>query len=96
MKKGEGLLIEFKECKTEINKGVYETVCAFLNRNGGELLLGINDQGKITGIDKDCIEQIKKDFVTAINNPQKITPAVYLSMEQTEIGGKSILYIYFP
>ncbi|MFH1471831.1 MAG: RNA-binding domain-containing protein [Nanoarchaeota archaeon] len=88
--------IEFKECKTEINKGVYETVCAFLNRSGGELLLGVNDRGKITGIEKDYIEQIKKDFVTAINNPQKITPSVYLSIEQAEIDGKLLLYIYVP
>jgi len=96
IKEGEGLRIEFKECKTELSKGIYETVCAFLNRNGGELLLGISDKGEITGIDKDHIEQIKKDFVTAINNPQKITPSVYLSIEEVLIENKQILYIYVP
>ncbi|MBI4981505.1 putative DNA binding domain-containing protein [Candidatus Woesearchaeota archaeon] len=96
IKGGEGPCTEFKECKTEINKSVYETVCAFLNRNGGELLLGVNDSGEITGIDKDYIGQIKKDFVTAINNPQKITPAVYFSIEQVQIQNKQILYFYVP
>ena len=43
---GETYNIEFKECKQEINKNVYETVCAFLNRSGGELLLGVDDSGK--------------------------------------------------
>lgn len=28
--------IKFKECKTSLNKDVYETVCAFLNCAGGE------------------------------------------------------------
>jgi len=32
IKQGEGLRIEFKECKTALNKDIYETVCAFLNR----------------------------------------------------------------
>ena len=93
-KKGEGISIEFKECKTELTKDVYPTICAFLNRNGGELLLGVNDSRVVVGIDKDKIEQIKKDFITAINNPEKISPSVYLSIEEVEIKGKKILYIY--
>lgn len=96
LKQGEGISIEFKECKNALTKEVYETVCSFLNRNGGELLLGVNDNGEITGIDKDAIKQIKKDFVTAINNPQKMSPPVYLSMEEIEIKNKSILYIFIP
>ena len=96
LKEGEGLRIEFKECKTQLPKDIYETVCSFLNRQGGELFLGVNDNGKIIGIDKDSIEQIKKDFVTAINNPQKISPSVYLSIEEFEINKKLILYIYVP
>ena len=96
LNEGEGLKIEFKECKSAINKDVYETVCAFLNRQGGELILGVKDNGIITGIDKDKIEQIKKDFVTAVNNPLKITPSVYLSVEQVEIENKQLLYIYIP
>ena len=96
IKKGEGIQVELKECRTAINKDVYETVCAFLNRASGELLLGVNDKGKITGIDKDRIEQVKADFVTAINNPQKISPSVYLSIEEIAIDGKLILYIFVP
>ena len=82
---GEGLMMEFKKCRNQLNKDVYETVCAFLNRHGGTLLLGINDDGEILGIDPDSIVQIKKDFVTAINNAQKINPPAYLSVEEVEI-----------
>ena len=93
---GEGLMMEFKKCRNQLNKDVYETVCAFLNRHGGTLLLGVNDNGDVMGIDPDAIAQIKKDFVTAINNAQKINPPAYLSVEDVEIDEKIILRIYVP
>ncbi|MBW2080232.1 MAG: putative DNA binding domain-containing protein [Deltaproteobacteria bacterium] len=96
IKQGEGISIEFKECQRTINRNVYETVCAFLNRHGGSLLLGVNDSGEVTGVDHDCVEQIKKDFVTAINNPQKINPACYLSVDEVQIDGKTVLHIFVP
>lgn len=33
---GEGMNIEFKKSTTDITKDVYETVCAFSNREGGQ------------------------------------------------------------
>ncbi len=39
IKKGEGLNVEFKKCSTDLSESVYETVCAFLNRNGGSVIL---------------------------------------------------------
>lgn len=96
LKEGEGLKIEFKKCKSSINKDAYETVCAFLNRHGGILLLGVEDNGTVSGIDEEHIEQIKKEFVTTVNNPQKIFPSVYLSMEQVEFDGRQIISVYVP
>ena len=93
---GEGLTVEFKQSKNKLNKDVFETVCAFLNRNGGHLLLGVEDNGGIVGIETQAVEKVKKDFVTSMNNPQKISPTFYLSVEEVTIDGKSILYIYIP
>jgi len=94
--RGEGITTEFKECKDSCPKSAFETVCSFLNRNGGNLLLGVNDDGNIAGINKDAVDQVKKDFVTAINNPQKITPPVYLSIDEHNINGKIILHVFIP
>ena len=60
IEQGEGVDIEFKTCRTELNRNVYETVCAFLNRHGGTVLLGVTDAGEISGVDPDKTEQIKK------------------------------------
>ncbi len=48
---GDGINIEFKENKSKLNKDVYKPVCAFLNRIGGHLLLGVKDNGSLLGVD---------------------------------------------
>lgn len=96
LKGGESLTVEFKQSKNKLNKDVFESVCAFLNRNGGHLFLGIEDKGGIVGINPEAIEKVKKEFVTSMNNPQKISPTFYLSVEEVEIEGKVLLYIFVP
>jgi len=93
---GEGITVEFKQSKTKLNRNVFESVCAFLNRNGGHLFLGVNDLGYIVGIDPEEIDKIKKDFITSMNNPLKISPTFYLSVEEIVIDSKIILYIFVP
>jgi ATP-dependent DNA helicase RecG len=83
--KGEGISIEFKECRNKLNKDVFESICAFLNRNGGDLILGVNDKGKTRGIAPEAVEQVKKELVTALNNPQKLNPPCYLMPEDVVI-----------
>jgi len=94
--KGEGIDLEFKTCRNQLNRDVYETVCAFLNRHGGTLLLGVQDDGTVQGIENNVIEQIRKNFVTGINNPQKLTPPTYLSIKEEEYCGRKLLHIYVP
>ncbi len=81
IRKGEGLNIEFKTCREHLNRDVYETVCAFLNRHGGTILLGVQDSGEVAGITPEALARIRKDFVTAVNNPQKLIPPTYLSID---------------
>ncbi|WP_331682760.1 RNA-binding domain-containing protein [Blautia sp.] len=75
---GENVCVEFKKSTNAITKDVYDTVCAFSNRNGGTIVLGVKDNGEILGLSPDAVEQIKKDFVTSVNNGLKINPPLYL------------------
>ncbi len=93
---GEGLKIEFKKAQKGMPKSVYETVCAFSNTQGGDILLGIDDNGTILGIDTTKIDQYKKDFVNTINDSGKNCPPLYLSIETIEIDNKLILHINVP
>ena len=76
IKEGEGFTVEFKECTNSLNNSVYETVCSFSNRYGGHILLGVHDSGEILGIDPNALLDIKKNFVSTLNNPKKISPIV--------------------
>ncbi len=93
---GEGVTIEFKECKNEVSSEVYSTVCSFSNRFGGHIFMGVNDKGEIIGVNRNCVKDMRKNFSNMISNPQKISPTLYLSVEEYEIDGKIILYVYVP
>ena len=93
---GESQSVEFKTATNAVPKSVFETVCAFSNRDGGNILLGVKDDGAIVGIERTCIGQMIKDFVTAINNENKMSPALYLIPEVIELDGRCLLHIYVP
>ena len=93
---GEKINTEFKESKEKLPKSLFETICAFLNRFGGNIILGVNDNKQIIGVDPNCVLQMKKDFVNTCNNPSKISPTVYLKIQDYEIDEKTILYINIP
>jgi ATP-dependent DNA helicase RecG len=78
LKKGEGQTVEFKKAVSELPSNIFETVCAFLNRNGGTILLGVDDQANIIGVDPDKIDKITKDLVSLSNNASKLSPAFLL------------------
>jgi ATP-dependent DNA helicase RecG len=43
LNEGEGISVEFKKASSELPANFFETVCAFLNRNGGSIILGVSD-----------------------------------------------------
>lgn len=96
IRQGESISVEFKKSTNEITKDVYDTVCSFSNRDGGHIFLGVRDDGVILGINPDAAARMKKDFVTSINNAQKLYPPLYLQPEQHTIDGKLIFYIHVP
>ena len=40
---GENVAVEFKRCGNGVPHDVYESICSFLNRFGGDLFMGILD-----------------------------------------------------
>ncbi|MBQ8635830.1 putative DNA binding domain-containing protein [bacterium] len=96
IKNGEKTEVEFKAAQGGMPRSVYETVCSFLNTKGGEIVLGVDDNRNIIGIPSDKINAYKKDFTSEINNPQKLFPTTYLSIEEHVIDDKHVLYINVP
>jgi ATP-dependent DNA helicase RecG len=74
LQKGEGIEVEFKTSQFELNKDTFESICTFLNRRGGHLLLGVKNDGTVEGVMGDCVQDIVNNIVTNANNPQKRNP----------------------
>ncbi len=94
--KGEGLHTEFKEAGNHLPNNLFDTVCAFLNTDGGMIFLGISDKEHIVGVDPEAIPQMKVDIANLSNNPQKIDLPYLLFPYDTEIDGKTIIVIQVP
>ncbi|HHE64515.1 MAG TPA: AAA family ATPase, partial [Bacteroidetes bacterium] len=93
---GENLRVEFKESRNKLPANLFETICAFLNTKGGLILLGVDDAGKITGIDNRVLSKLKKDIANLANNPQKLSPGIMLLVKEIKIDDKAILSIKVP
>lgn len=67
-----------------------------LNREGSDILLGVDDNGAITGIDPEKINGIKTDLVNLSNNPQKLDPPFILFPVIYKISGRYLMHIQVP
>ena len=79
--------VEFKETTGQLERGM-ETLCAFLNGEGGTVLFGVTDKGKIIG--QDVSDKTKRDIADAI---RRIEPFATVEVSYTEIPdtGKSVI-----
>ena len=93
---GEGLHTEFKEAGSHLPTNFFDTVCAFLNTDGGMIFLGVSDKGDIVGVDPNAVLKMKADIANLSNNPQKLDLPYLLFPYDTEIDGKSIIVIQVP
>lgn len=88
---GENSGVEFK--RDDVNpEALAKEIVAFANSNGGVILLGVEDDGRISGISNS---QIKEEWVSNIvrNN---VIPPLDVVTKTVEIEGKTIYCINVP
>lgn len=96
LQQGEGVTVEYKQARHALPRNVFESVCAFLNRQGGYLILGVDDNGRPLGIDEAAADQLQRDFVTLSNNPTKLQPPFLLELMPVRVETALLLYVYVP
>jgi ATP-dependent DNA helicase RecG len=67
-----------------------------LNRDGGDIVLGVDDKGIITGVDKKKVEELKSNLVALSNNPNKLDPPFILFPQVYEIAEETVIHIQVP
>lgn len=111
IKSGESFLLEFKESlrydirKGEVNKEmermILKTIVAFLNTDGGTLLIGVKDNGEIVGLEKDFESLPKKNrdgFENHLNMLVKTTIGMlfskYISIKFEKADKKDVCMVF--
>ena len=75
---GENLNIEFKRAGDGPKADTFESVCAFLNTAGGDLLLGVTDDGEVVGLPPKSIDAMIHNFVNVMNDSNLFDPVFTL------------------
>lgn len=87
--KGECESIEFKESASgkSVDK-IIRTSCAFMNLNGGSILIGVRDDGMIKGVEMDNqeLDKYQRDLYNGIRQKvgQDLAPLVNFDMESLD------------
>lgn len=93
---GEGTQIEYKTCTEEISESLYESVCSFLNHTGGQILVGVQNDGTVIGVNPDKAERLKADIINCINNPELFLPCPYFTPRIMEMDDKTVMQLDIP
>ena len=93
---GETIAVEFKRCGNGIESDTYETVCSFLNRFGGDIFMGVLNDGTVVGVPKKAAPDMVKNFIKVVSNPDLFAPTVYLVPEIIEYEGNTIIHVHIP
>jgi ATP-dependent DNA helicase RecG len=97
-KQREKRTIEYKEAWSELPGNLFETVCAFLNRDGGVIVLGAHDDGSISeGVNPRAIDQMCKNIANVSNNSEILKPSFLLQPEIVDVeDNRQVIVIQVP
>lgn len=94
---GETIGVEFKRCGNGIESDVYESVCSFLNRFGGDIYMGVLDDGTVVGVPEKAASDMIRNFIKVVSNPMQFSPTVYLVPEIIKYDDKhTIIHVHVP
>ena len=85
---GEGVTLDFKKTITRHEK-IAKTMVAFANNKGGQLLIGVADDGTITGVK---FEEEEKYMITKTAQ-QYIRPMLEPIFEEVYVDDKMVLIV---
>lgn len=88
VKSGESHTLEFKKSTAQLSPGL-ETICAFLNNQGGTVLIGVTTKGDIIG--QDVSDKTKQSIA---NELAKLEPPIQIDVQYVPLlGGKLVIVL---
>ncbi len=92
----EDIRLEFKEATRALPENLFETICAMLNTDGGDIILGAGDNGIVKGVVESQVSTMITNLVNLSNNTQKLDPPFILYPQSCQIDGDWIIHLQVP
>lgn len=96
VRSGEGLMTEFKRCGGTPGSDVFETICSFANRQGGNIFLGVSDEGDIVGVPRGALRNVQRAVVNAVSNLELFNVSPVVETEAIEVEGHHVIRVWVP
>ena len=90
-RRGESYNVDFKVTVPQKVRDITQEVCSFANAAGGYVLIGIDDNGSIKGVNLD---NAKRSSIQ--NSIGEISPALHCELYPVEVDGKEVWVIDVP
>ncbi len=87
---GEGMHLDFKYHIDDAAR-IARSLSAFANSEGGSLLVGVKDNGKVVGV-----RTSEELYVVESANDRHLRPSLPLCFEEWRINGKTVLEVHVP
>ena len=91
---GEDSTIEFKREMPPQRNNLADEIAAFANTQGGIILIGIDDNREIVGIEPQNLDNVEKTVVEICED--SIEPTVPIFTEKLRLDGKNLLKVEIP
>ena len=91
IREGEGYNVDFKISVPSKVRDLSQEVCAFANSEGGYLLIGVDNDGRIAGT---AIDNDKRSAIQ--NSIRDISPLLSVEIYSVTVEGKEVWVIYTP
>lgn len=96
LERGEGISVEFKRCGNLPEHDTFETICSFANRQGGNILLGVLNDGTVIGVNENKVLDIQRNVVNRVNDPRAFNAPPFLDIEVVHYKGMVVIRIWVP
>ena len=93
----EGDNLEFKRASDTLPESMWETYSAFANTSGGIIVLGVEDNGDVSGVKNSRV--MLKNLTNCLNNPEKVSANLCLAdgaVCAMNLEGREIIAISVP
>lgn len=87
----ESALLEFKRSASNNKQSIIKTVIGYANTYGGQIIIGVEDNQEITGIDEQEVQKLYDDLTRSIYD--SVTPSLFPSIHTKRFGDKLVMII---